>query len=64
MANAKRIDLENVDKDKYFRILADVVADGRSVKDVLEKTISHMRMKVRPNKKLNWCKRLPASNNN
>jgi micrococcal nuclease len=34
---AKRIDLLNVAKDKYFRILADVFVDGFSLADILLK---------------------------
>lgn len=37
LKNAKRIDLTNVGRDKYFRILADVTADGQSIKAVLLK---------------------------
>ena len=37
LKNAKRIDLTNVEKDKYFRILADVNVDGRDLKEILLK---------------------------
>lgn len=35
LKSARQIDLVNVGKDKYFRILADVLADGRSLRDHL-----------------------------
>ncbi|MFZ9519901.1 MAG: thermonuclease family protein [Silvanigrellaceae bacterium] len=35
LLRAKRIDLERVQRDKYFRILADVRADGESIAQML-----------------------------
>jgi endonuclease YncB( thermonuclease family) len=35
LAGAKKVDLLEVGKDKYFRILADVQADGKSVSRIL-----------------------------
>lgn len=35
LKNAKKIDLENVGRDKYFRLLSEVRADGVLVSDVL-----------------------------
>jgi endonuclease YncB( thermonuclease family) len=35
LAAAKRIDLTNIQRDKYFRILADVMVDGQSVGEKL-----------------------------
>jgi micrococcal nuclease len=35
LADANRIDLRNLKRDKYFRILADVFADGVSVSEML-----------------------------
>ena len=37
LKNAKRIDLINIERDKYFRLLADVIVDGKNVKEVLIK---------------------------
>jgi endonuclease YncB( thermonuclease family) len=37
LKNAKSIELRKVDRDKYFRILAEIWADGKSVGDVLLK---------------------------
>lgn len=35
LIQARRIDLQQVQRDKYFRVLADVMADGRSVASAL-----------------------------
>lgn len=35
MKNAKTIDLQNLDRGKYFRIVADVIVDGQNLKDIL-----------------------------
>ncbi len=37
LKNAKRIDLENVQRDKYFRVLADIKYDQKSLSEVLIK---------------------------
>lgn len=60
LKNAKNIELKNVQRDKYFRILADVVADGKSIKDLVIK--NHLAYQYDGSTKLNldWC-RLPAS---
>jgi micrococcal nuclease len=60
MKNSKRIDLENVGKDKYFRILADVVADGKPLKDILLKNNLAYSYEGKAKQKLNWCNRVPA----
>lgn len=57
---AKRIDLTNVDKDKYFRILADVMIDGRSLADVLTKNNLALAYEGGTKKHIDWCKRFPA----
>lgn len=61
LKNAKRIDLENVDKDKYFRILADVIVDGKPIKDILLKNNLAYAYEGETKQKLNWCNRTPAS---
>lgn len=61
LKNANRIDLENVDKDKYFRILADVVVDGKSLKDTLFKNNLAYNYEGGTKQKINWCSRVPAS---
>jgi len=37
LKNAKRIDLKNTSRGKYFRIVADVIADGKNIAQVLIK---------------------------
>ena len=37
MKNAKRIDLRQVERGKYFRIVADVILDGKSLSEILLK---------------------------
>lgn len=59
--NAKRIDLENANKDKYFRILSDVIVDGKSLKDTLLKNNLAYAYEGKTKQKLNWCNRVPAS---
>jgi len=40
-SNAKKIELRNVQKDKYFRLLADVYVDGKSIgKTLLNKGLA------------------------
>lgn len=55
LAGSKRIDLENVARDKYFRILADVRVDGSSLKDLLLE--QHLALPYDGGKKTatNWC---------
>ena len=37
LKNAKVVELRNIQKDKYFRILAEVYVDGQSIADLLIK---------------------------
>ncbi len=55
LKQAKRIDLENVERDKYFRILADVKVDGRSVSEILIKNGLAVPYDGGTRKKVNWC---------
>lgn len=56
MENANRIDLKNVKRGKYFRIVADVIIDGQSIKNILiEKKIA-IGYDGRKKNKINWCK--------
>lgn len=61
LKNAKRIDLVNADKDKYFRILADVIVDGKPLKDILLKNNLAYAYEGQTKQKVNWCIRVPAS---
>jgi len=62
LKRAKRIDLVNIGRDKYFRILADVVFDGRNLKDVLLGQNLAYAYDGGTKKPPNWCSfgRLPA----
>ena len=56
MKNAKMIHLKNVGRDKYFRILADVEADGKLVKDVLLKNKLAYEYHGETKSNIDWCK--------
>lgn len=36
LKTAKRIDLNNIGRDKYFRIDADIIIDGKNLREVIE----------------------------
>ena len=36
--DAERVDLKNIERGKYFRIVADVIVDGESLADILIET--------------------------
>lgn len=61
--NAKHVELTNIERDKYFRVLADVLVDGKSIKDVLIKNQLAVAYDGGTKQKVNWCdyKRKPAS---
>lgn len=66
LKNAKRIDLTEVGRDKYFRVLANVVVDGKSIKDLLFKNKLAYEYDGGTKEKVNWCAfqktgRIPAS---
>lgn len=63
LKNATRIDLANVERDKYFRILADVIVDGRSVKDLLMKNSLAYNYEGGTKLKVDWCKSMRAPAN-
>lgn len=57
MKNAKSIELRNVDRDKYFRVLAEVWADGKSIGDLLIKNnLAYAYDGGRKPASTNWCK--------
>lgn len=66
LKNAKRIDLQNVSRGKYFRIVADVIIDGKSLSYYLLKNGLAYSYDGGTKKKVNWCKshREIASENN
>ncbi len=55
LKNAKRVDLINVQRDKYFRVLADVVADGKSIKDLMLKNHLAYEYDGGTKAKIDWC---------
>lgn len=65
LETAKRIDLVNVDRDKYFRILADVMVDGTSIKDILVDANLGYSYNGGTKQNVNWCefgkRRVPTS---
>lgn len=63
LKNAKNIELHNIQRDKYFRILADVMVDGRSLKDILLKNNLAYEYDGGTKRHPDWCKvlRQPAS---
>ncbi len=56
LASAKRIDIVDIQKDKYFRILGTVKADGLSVADELIKQRLAYPYFGEKKVKRNWCK--------
>jgi len=63
LSRAKRIDLKNVKRGKYFRVVAEVVADGQNLKDLLIKNQLARLYDGGTKSKASWCddERLPAS---
>lgn len=63
LKNAKSVELHNVQRDKYFRILADVMVDGSSLKDILLKNNLAYEYDGGTKQHPDWCKSLrqPAS---
>lgn len=56
LKNAKRIDLVNVKRDKYFRINADVVIDGKALSHYLLKNGLAYAYDGGTKPKVDWCK--------
>jgi micrococcal nuclease len=61
LRNATRIDLENIDRDKYFRVLADVNADGRQIRDLLIKNRLAYDYQGGTKLVVDWCERLKGN---
>lgn len=61
LKSAKTIHLKNVDRDKYFRILADVEVDGKDLKEILFKNHVAYRYEGDTKRKINWCQRKTAA---
>lgn len=56
VAKAKRIDLTNVQEDKYFRLLADVVIDGKLLADLLRERHMVYDYMGKTKQHPDWCK--------
>ena len=55
---AKRIDLKNISKGKYFRLVADVMVDGRSLTENLLNEGFGYEYFGKTKEKPDWCKAL------
>ena len=55
LKTAKRIDLNNIKRGKYFRILAVVTADGLSIGDYLIQKRLALPYKGKKKTYVNWC---------
>lgn len=58
LKNAKKIDLENVGRDKYFRLDADLISDGISIGKVLLDKKLAVPYEGETKSKTDWCKML------
>ena len=56
LKEAKRIDLENVRRGKYFRIVADVKFDGKSLGEYILKKGFGRRYDGKGKEEFDWCK--------
>lgn len=56
LAGAAKIDLENVARDKYFRIVADVIYDGESISDNLLKKNLAVAYDGGRKPRTDWCR--------
>lgn len=54
LRSAKVIELKNISRGKYFRIVADVYADNKKLSDFL--LDSNLAVHYHGKKKVNWCK--------
>ena len=56
LANAKEIKLTNLQRGKYFRVVANVLVDGVSLEqELLDNELAY---EYSGGKKLNWCKKI------
>lgn len=60
LKNAKGINLENIGRDKYFRVLADVMIDGKSLTEILLKNRLANSYYGQTKQKVNWCEFVKA----
>ncbi|USN48928.1 MAG: thermonuclease family protein [Pseudobdellovibrionaceae bacterium] len=55
LGRAKRIDLKNIKRGKYFRVVADVVYDGQNLKDILVKNRLAYKYDGGRKPAMDWC---------
>lgn len=55
LKRAKRIDLENIGRGKYFRIVADVIIDGKNLTEYLLKNNLAYSYNGGTKRKIDWC---------
>lgn len=55
LKNAKVINIEDISRDKYFRVLGRVVADGQSLNDILIKNKLAYTYFGKTKEKIDWC---------
>lgn len=60
LSKAKRIDLTEIGRDKYFRVLANVVVDGQSLSTILLEQNLAYQYDGGTKRKVNWCNDPPA----
>ena len=56
LKNAKKIELKNIERDKYFRILSDVYYDGKLLSDILLKNKLAYRYNGGRKSIQDWCR--------
>ncbi len=56
LKKSKRIDLVNIGRDKYFRIDADIIADGQDIKQVIMNQKLAYSYAGNTKSKIDWCK--------
>lgn len=61
LTQSKKIDLTHIEKDKYFRILAEVEIDGRPLSKMLLNENLAYAYDGGTKEKTNWCQRLKLS---
>lgn len=55
LTRSNRIDLENIKRGKYFRIVADVIIDGSNLSNYLLKNNLAYRYSGGKKSQINWC---------
>lgn len=56
LISANRIDLVNIKRGKYFRIVADIIVDGKSISKILIKNKLAIKYSGGKKNKIDWCK--------